>query len=317
MNIALLCKTEIHIENVVKGLKPWPIAVCRSRNELQMAILNADVLIALNQGFHFHTVDEEILATAKNLRLIQHYGVSWDATDAVAARKLGINVATQPGMNSRSVAEQTLFLMLALSRRMHIGQRLLHERRMGEAPCVELEHKTLCIVGLGIIGKMLVKYGQGLGMKVIGVRKNPSNIDIDDLGVSKVYGIDQLHEALKAADFTILLLPLTKDTHDMIDAAAFKMMKPTSMLINMSRGPHVNRRDLENALRNNQIAGYASDVYWTEPADPDDPLLRDERVIITPHLGGSSVECIQRTVDGIRANLLRFEKGEPLQNVVN
>lgn len=316
MKIAILCKTEIHIQHLVDRLKPWPTTVCRSKQELLKVLPEAEVLVALNQGFPFQLVDEECLRAAKHLRLIQHYGVACDATDVAAAHKFGISVATMPGQNSRSVAEQALFLLLALSRRMHVGQRLLKEGRMGEAPCVELEGKTLCLVGLGIIGKMLADYGRGLLMKVIGVRKDPRRDDLAELGVSEVFGTDELHKALGLADFTILVLPLSPETFDLIGEAEFKAMKPTSMLVNMSRGPHVNRAALEAALDGEEIAGFASDVYWTEPVDPTDPLLQDERVIITPHLGGSAVECIQRTVDGVAANLARLERGEPVSNLV-
>jgi phosphoglycerate dehydrogenase-like enzyme len=317
LNIAIFCKTAIHIDHMVEGLRQWPVTVCRSREELLEAIPDKDVVVALNQGFHFHSIDEEVLSVAKRLKFIQHYGVSYDATDAVAAKNLGIQVATLPGQNSRSVAEQALFLLLALSRRLHVGERLIREGRIGDASCVELEGKTLCLVGLGIIGKMMVKMAHGLSMDVIGVRKDPTNSDVEGLGINKVFGTDQLHEALGMADFTILLVPLTEETHDIIDAGAFKAMKRTGMLINMSRGPNVSLIALEEALKNDEISGFGSDVYWTEPADPNDALFHDERVVISPHLGGSSIECIERTIDQLKANLLRFEKNEPLHNVVN
>jgi phosphoglycerate dehydrogenase-like enzyme len=317
VKIAILCKTEIHIQHLVERLRPWDATVCRTKEQLQAAIPDADVLIALNQGFHYGVIDAGMLATARRLKFIQHYGVATDATDVEAATKRGIRVATQPGQNSRSVAEQSLFLLLALGRQMPMGQRLLREGRMGEAPCVELAGKTLCIVGLGIIGKMLVEMGRGLSMNVIGVRRNPKTDDLAGTGISKVHGTNELHAALAAADFTILLLPLNPETFDLIGDEEFRVMKRTGMLINMSRGPHVNREALERALDAGEIAGFASDVYWTEPADPADPLLGDERVIITPHLGGSAVECIQRTVDRIHANLTRFERNEPLESLVN
>lgn len=317
MNISILSKTQIHIDHLVDRLKEWPVSVCRSRDDLRAAIPDTDVLIVLNQGFHFHLVDEEMLTATKRLKLIQHYGVATDATDVEAATRLNIRVATMPGQNSRSVAEHATFLLLALARQMPMGQHLLRTGGMGEAPCTELAGKTLCLVGLGIIGKMVARIALGLSMTVNAVRRNPSDPDMQGLGIHHVYPTDELDRALGEADFVMLLLPLTAGTIGLIGDAQFRAMKPTAMLINMSRGPHVDRPALKRALSENRIAGFASDVYWSEPADPQDPLLRDRRVVVTPHLGGSSIECIRRTVERVHGNLKRFERGEPVLDPVN
>jgi phosphoglycerate dehydrogenase-like enzyme len=317
MKIAFLSKTEVNIRHLSEGLAPHPVTPCRSPSELLPVLAGADVLVVQNQGFAHQTVDRTCLEAGRHLKLIQHHGVACDATDVEAATRLGIPVATVPGQNSRSVAEHGFYLLLALARRARAAQRLLAAGSMGELDCTELAGKTLCVVGLGTIGKLLAAIGRGFSMRVIGVRRNPGAEDARAAGVDAVYGTNRLREALAQSDFVVLVLPLDRETMGLIGEAELRAMKPGAMLINMSRGPHVDRAALEAALGRNGIAGFATDAYWIEPADPADPLLRDERVIVTPHLGGKSIESIRRTVRVLRDNIERVARGEPPENVVN
>lgn len=317
MQIAFLSRTEINIKYLLQGLAPYRVTVCRSKEELLAAIPATEVLVVMNQGFPYHTVDARCLGAAKRLRLIQHLGVACDATEVETAARLKIPVATIPAHNSRSVAEHAFYLMLALARQERIAQRLVRDGRMGELECMELEGKTLCLVGLGAIGKTLVRMAKGFTMRVVGVRKSTATDDAYQAGVDLVYTARHLREALPVSDFVVLALPLTGETHDLIGAREFAAMKPGAMLVNVSRGHHVNREALEAALAQKRLGGFATDAYWAEPANPDDPLLLDERVIFTPHTGGKSIEAILRGVRGVRENIDRLERGESLLNVVN
>jgi phosphoglycerate dehydrogenase-like enzyme len=316
MNIAFLSKTELNIRYLAEGLVPHPVIACRSRDELLRALPGVDVLVVQNQGFGHKTVDAECLRAAGRLRLIQHHGVAHDATDAAEAARRGIPVATVPGQNSRSVAEHAFFLLLALARRATESQALVAAGRMGEVECTELGGKTLCVVGIGTIGTMLARMGRGFAMRVIGVRRNPAAGDAGRVGADEIVGADRLHEALAVADAVVLSLPLNADTVDLVSVKALAAMKAGALLINVSRGPHVNRAALEAALRGGRLGGFATDAWWDEPADPRDPLLQDARVIVTPHTGGKSIEAIRRTVRAVRENIDRLERGEPLRGVV-
>lgn len=317
MKVAFLSKTEINIGHLTAGLAPHPVTACRTRDELLAAVPGIEVLVVQNQGFPHHTVDAACLEVGNGLRLVQHHGVACDATDVEAATRLGLPVATIPGQNSRSVAEHAFFLLLSLARRARVAQRLVTEGRMGEVDCMELAGKTLCVVGLGTIGKLLAVMGRGFSMQVIGVRRNPGAESARKAGVDAVYGADRLREALAQADFVVLVLPLSRETMGLVGGPEFGVMKQNAMLINVSRGPHVDREALQAALAGNRIAGFATDAYWTEPADPADPLLRDERVIVTPHMGGKSIESIHRCVAAVRENIERLVRGEAPLNVVN
>lgn len=317
MKVAFLSKTEINISLLVSGLAPHRVTACRSPESLLEAVSAADVLVVQNQGFAYHTVDAGCLQAAKRLRLVQHHGVTCDATDVDAATSLGIPVATIPGQNSRSVAEHAFHLLLALARRARVARRLVEEGRMGEVDCVELAGRTLCVVGLGTVGKMLVQMGKGFSMRVIGVRKNPDAEDLRQVGVEAVYGSPALREAVGLAEFIVLALPLDRETFNLIGPGEFAAMKAGAMLVNVSRGAHVNREALQSALAAGKIGGFATDAYWSEPADPADPLLGDERVIVTPHMAGKSIESMQRTVNAVRENIERLARGDALLNVVN
>lgn len=318
MNIAVLCSAPISIDSLRNALQPYlPLTICQNRDQLARALPSADILVAQNKGFHFHIVDAELLATAKRLKLIQHHGVSYDATDAKAAAALGIPVAVTSGQNHASVAETAFHIMMCLAKKVHETQRSVRDGVMGKVLCVELAGKTLCLVGVGKIGKALAAMAKGFGMRVIGVRKRATTDDVAGSGIEKTCTIDQLGQALSISDFVILAIPLNPETFDLIGEAQFRAMKPGAMLVNVSRGPNVNREALLKALAENRIAGFGADVYWKEPADPADPLLQDPRVFITPHIGAESSEAINRMSMAVRANIDRFVKGEPLQNVVN
>lgn len=316
MNIAVLCSAPISIESLQKALQPYsPLAICRTREELARALPDANVLVAQNKGFPFHIIDAGLLATARQLKLIQHHGVSYDATDAKAAAALDITVAVTSGQNHASVAETAFHLLMCIAKKVHETQRSVHEGVMGRVLCTELAGKTLCLVGVGKIGQRLAAMGAGFGMKVIGVRKRADSRGL--AGFERIFAVDELKDALALSDCVILAIPLNEETFNFIGAREFDAMKPGALLVNVSRGPNVNRDALLKALADHRIAGFGADVYWKEPADPADPLLEDPRVFITPHIGAESAEAITRMSQAVRANIDRFVSGEPLENVVN
>lgn len=317
LKIGFLSKVDIHIDEVAALFAPEPVLNFQTRGELAAGIGDLDVLIAMNQGYTQFTIDAEMLAKADKLKLVQHHGVAADITDVDAAAARGIPVATVPGQNCRSVAEQAMFLMLGLAKRARTTQRLVEEGAMGDIVCSELSGRMLCLVGLGTIGKMLVPMARGFGMDVIGVRKDLSKDEGGIDGVERVFAVDALHTALAMADYTMLVLPLNRETINIIDGRAFAAMKDGAALVNLSRGGNVDRTALEAALEGGRLAGYATDVLWQEPHDPNDPLLKDERVFVTPHTGGKSIEAIQDTARAVYDNVMRLARGEKLQGVLN
>jgi D-3-phosphoglycerate dehydrogenase len=274
------------------------------------------VLVVQNRGFPFHVVDSQVLNRASRLRLIQHYGVSYDGTDIEAAKSRGTLVATTANTNSQSVAEVGFHLLLSVAKRSRLAEKSLRRGRMGEFLCTELAGKTLCLVGFGRIGKILARMAKAIPMTVVAVKRTPDIDEALSAGADAIVAVADLHKALAVADFVLLALPLTAESFNLIDAPEFAVMKKGACLINISRGPHVNRQSLERSLASGRLAGYAADVYWDEPAPPEDAFLLDDRVIVTPHIGADSREAIDRMARAVRENVDRLVRGEPLRNVV-
>ena len=317
--IAILTKAAVSVDSLERAFAPFlPLVVCSSREELKEAAATADFIVAQNKGFGFRIIDADLLSQAKNLKLIQHHGVMYDATDAQAARALGIPVAVTPGSNSVSVAEIAWHILMCVAKRLGPMQKSVADGVMGRVLGTEMAQKTLCIVGIGNIGKAIARMAKGFDMRVIGVRQS-SVLDEESrtAGISKVFEVGRLKEALSESDFVVLALPLNDATYNLINTDEFAAMKPGAMLVNVSRGNHVKRTALEAAMKSGRLGGYGTDVWWTEPADSGDPLLQDPLVYVTPHIGGETREAIDRMSVAARENVDRILQGKPLQDVVN
>jgi phosphoglycerate dehydrogenase-like enzyme len=231
-----------------------------------------------------------VIAAAKNLKAIVQFGAGLDNVDREAAAARGIAVRNVPGANAQAVAELALFLMLALARRLPMHRRSFAARIVGDPPGSELSGKTLGIVGLGASGRQLARMARGIGMEVIAIRRNAA----PDPDASWVGGPADLHSLLGRADYVSLHIPTSAETRNLMNAAAFRAMKPNASVINVGRGDLVDRAALIEALDTKTIAGAGLDVYWEEPPDPADPLLAREEVVATPHIGGVTEEALDR-----------------------
>jgi phosphoglycerate dehydrogenase-like enzyme len=317
LKTGFLSKVNVDIEEMKSRFAPEPLDIFGTKEALAGEVGDLEVLIAMNQGFQRFTVDSDILAKAQKLRLVQHIGVATDITDIDAAAARGIPVATVPVQNCRSVAETAMYLLLGCVKKGRTAQRLVDQGAMGEFVCSELSGKTLCLMGLGTIGKMMVPMARGFDMRVIGVRRDASKDGGAIEGVEKIFDPKDLHQALSQSDVVVLALPLDAETANIIDTDALAAMNDDAFLVNLSRGGNVDRAALEAALASNRIAGFGTDVFWQEPNDPDEALLKDERVFATPHSGGKSIEAIRGDAREVHGNVMRLIKGEPLQNVAN
>jgi phosphoglycerate dehydrogenase-like enzyme len=169
------------------------------------------------------------------------------------------------------------------------------------------------VIGLGDIGGTLARKADALGMRVIGVRRNPRPAP----GVSHVYPNEQLTTALGQADHVALCLPLTTDTHHYIGAAELRVMRPTAYIYNVGRGGSIDEPALVEALRHGVIAGAGLDVTDPEPVPTDSPLWAMSNVILSQHTSGMSPHNADRVTALFAANLTRFLAGEPLQQRID
>ena len=249
-------------------------------------------------------VTARVLAAAPRLRVICATGVGYDHIDVEAASARGVAVCISAGSNHQAVAELTLGLMVALARQVAYGDRLLlgggWERLVGP----ELWGKTLGIVGLGRVGKSVALLARAFGMRVVA-----TDVVLDHtFGSTHAVDYVPLPKLLRTGDFVSLHCPLTPSTRGLMNERTLGLMKPGAYLINTSRGPVVEEEALVQALRSKQIAGAALDVFEAEP-HIGAKLREEPRVILTPHMGGSSDEALERMMELALLNVTQVLDG--------
>jgi phosphoglycerate dehydrogenase-like enzyme len=276
--------------------------------------MDLEVLLAVGK------VGAEELDGQTKLGLLQTASAGYDGVDVEAATKAGIWVASAPTTktgNGESVAEFAVLLMLAASRR--LNEELAFTRNSEQARPerpegnMALYGKTVCIVGLGGIGDLLVERLRGFGMVLTGVDKHPEHAPA---GV-KGFGTDELTVALAAADYVVLAVPGTEENENMIDAEVLAAMKKGSVLVNVARGTLVEESALLAAVKSGHLYGAGLDVVKDEPVKASNPLLTEQRIIVTPHVAGSTDVMLKGTVKYLGKVLAGYAKGIRPEGVVN
>lgn len=259
-------------------------------------------------------VTAKVIETGRKLQVIARAGVGIDNIDVEAATQRGIVVVNAPTANTMAAAEHSIALMMAMSR--NIPQ--AHESLRGGAwkrqnfIGVEVRNKTLGIVGLGNVGSEVARRVQGFQMKVLGYDPFVSPEYARNLRVELV----PMEQIIREADFITLHLPLTPQSKNMIGARELAMMKPTVRIINCARGGLIDEEALDEALREGKVAGAALDVFAQEPPR-ESPLLKNEKVIVTPHLGASTQEAQANVAIDAAEQIVLVLNGQPVRNAVN
>ena len=254
-----------------------------------------------------------LLDRAQNLRFIQSIGAGTDQFPQGELARRGIRLASARGVNARAVAEHAMALVLALSRRLpeardnqraRVWRGMIGDLSQRED---ELGGKTLMVVGLGDIGGRLARLAKAFDMRVVGLRRDPSNGRGE---ADSVHPMGEFKALLPEADVVALTCPLTRETENLVDADALGRMKPSAHLVNVARGRVVDEAALILALEARRIAGAALDVTVEEPLAPDSPLWGMEHVLITPHTAGETRRYEDNVIEILRDNLDRLGRGE-------
>jgi D-3-phosphoglycerate dehydrogenase len=273
----------------------------------------ADAIIVL-----FATIDRSVIESLARCRVISRYGIGVDMIDIQAATEFGIPVAIVTDFCIDEVSTQTIGFVIDLGRHTFT----LHEHvRAGKwgiaAPSCgapfRLKGQTLGVVGLGNLGRAVASKAVCLGMRVLAADPYLRPGQASEVGAELV-GLDEL---LRRSDFVSLHCPLVPETRGLIGAAQLASMKPTAYLINMARGAVVDQESLHRALVEGTIAGAALDVLEREPPQPDDPLLRLDNVIITPHTASWSLEAYAHLRRSAAQNVVDVLQGRLPPSVVN
>ena len=257
----------------------------------------------------------EVIGAAERLRVIGRAGIGVDNIDVAAATRRGITVMNTPGGNNVTTAEHAVSMMLALARSIPQATASMRAGHWEKSRFTgsEIFGKTLGVIGIGNIGRLVAERGRGLKMKVLAHDPFISEDRAKELGVELV----PLDDLLARADFVSLHVPLTPDTRDFLAAPELRKMKRGARVINCARGGIVNESDLVDALVSGHLAGAALDVFEKEPPPADSPLLALDNVICTPHLGAATEEAQINVAVAIAEQIVDFLVRDVTANAVN
>jgi len=260
-------------------------------------------------------VTAKVLAKATKLKVVGRAGIGVDNVDVPEASKRGIIVMNTPTGNSVTTAEHAITLLMSLARKIPQATASMKTGAWEKTKFQgkEIAGKTLGIIGLGTIGRIVADRAQGLKMNVIAFDPVLTAEKAAALGVELV-SVDQL---LERADCITIHSPLTPDTKNMLGEAAFNKVKKGLLLVNAARGGIVDEIALAKAIKDGKVAGAALDVFEKEPVDPENPLLKLDEVIVTPHLGASTDEAQDRVALEICEQVVEYLKDGTIRNAIN
>jgi lactate dehydrogenase-like 2-hydroxyacid dehydrogenase len=294
----------------------WTDELPPPREELLRRVGGVDGLLSLLTD----RVDDELLdAAGPQLKVVSNFAVGFDNIDVPACTRRGIPAGNTPGVLTETTADLAFTLLAAAARRIPESVDYVREGRwrtwgpmllMG----VDLHGATLGIVGFGRIGRELARRGRGFGMRILYHDVHPATPEEErELGAERV----ELERLLRESDFVSLHVNLTDETRHLIDADALRAMKPTSVLVNTSRGPVVDTDALTDALRAGEIFAAGLDVTDPEPLPADHPLVGLPNCVVVPHIASASRVTRGKMAAMAAANLLAGVRGERLPTPVN
>lgn len=300
----------------VTEMEVWPEELPPPYDVLLEKVRDVDGLLPLLTD----RIDANLMDAAPRLKVISNMAVGYDNIDVPEATKRGIVVGNTPGVLTETTADMAFALLMAAARRVAEADAFTRKgcwKTWGPMVMLgqDIHRATLGIVGLGRIGTEIAKRAKGFNMKVLyydEIRR--SQEEEKQLGVEYV---SELSTLLSKSDFVSIHVPLGPQTHHLIGAAEFALMKPTAILINTSRGPVVDQKALYEALKSHQIFAAAIDVTEVEPIPMDSPLLTLDNIIITPHISSASVATRTKMANMAAENLIAGVQGEIPPNCVN
>lgn len=263
-------------------------------------------------------IDETLLARCPKLRAVCNVGVGYNNIDVAACSKRGIMVTNTPGVLDDSTADLAFALILATARRITEAEAWLRAGNWKEWDFelmvgTDVHHTTLGIVGMGRIGQAVARRARGFDMKVIYHNRNRVAVDVETSCNATYRGFEDL---LREADFVLLQLPYTKETHHLIGPRELALMKPSAMLINVARGGVVDDAALVDALKNKRVAGAGLDVFENEPKL--NPGFFDlKNVVLVPHVGSATLATRKAMAMAAANNLIAALSGKKPPNLVN
>lgn len=281
-----------------------------TEQQLLERIQGADILVTKEMPLRAKMVEQ----FPESVKLICEAGTGYNNIDLEATEKKGITVCNIPAYSSERVAHTAIMMLLNLSSTMQLQMKMLacgnHDNFTGnlQVTHVEVNGKTLGVIGAGHIGRKVIKIAQALDMNILVYSRT---VREDEEGIRYV----SLEELLKNSDYVSLHCPLTDSTRHMINRETLSLMKPSAFIINTSRGALIDETALIEALENAVIAGAGLDVQEVEPPKEDSPLYTMDNILLTPHMGWKGLETRQRLLSILADNIKNFMEGNPIHVV--
>ncbi|WCJ44172.1 D-3-phosphoglycerate dehydrogenase [Euphorbia peplus] len=273
-------------------------------------------------------IDSNIISRASNLKLMMQFGVGLEGIDINAATRCGIKVARIPGDvsgNAASCAEMAIHLMLGLLRKQNELQISLKQKKLGDPIGETLLGKTVFILGFGNIGIELAKRLRPFGVKIIATKRNwksqlqvphqtnglpvPNGVTEDMVDEKGHHG--DIYEFAGKADIVVVCLCMNKETAGIVNKSFISSMRKGALLVNIARGGLMDYEAVVDHLKSGHLGGLGTDVAWTEPFDPSDPILTFDNVIMTPHVAGVTEHSYRSMAKVVGDVALQSHKGSP------
>lgn len=283
-----------------------------SRVEVKRRVADATIILSKTDPLR---IDREIIDAAPRLVHISRHGSGYNNVDIAYASERGITVSFISGVNAVTIAEYTVGLMIMAARKLVSA---VEKSRAGDPPRAqflgtELYGKTVGIVGVGLIGREVIKRVRAFGMDVLAYHPRPRGKDFSGLEMTLV----SFEDLLARSDVVSIHTPLSEETRNLFGERELSLMKPTAYLMNLGRGGIIDEMALLAALRDRRLAGAVLDVLADEPVQADNPLLGCENCIVLPHIAAMTVETQRRTARAAVDNILTFCRGEKPRHLAN
>ncbi|KAJ0256363.1 D-isomer specific 2-hydroxyacid dehydrogenase family protein [Hirschfeldia incana] len=262
-------------------------------------------------------MDSYVISRATNLKLIMQFGVGLDGVDIDAATKHGIKVARIPSEgngNAASCSEMAIYLMLGLLKKQSEMKMSVQSRLLGQPTGGTLLGKTVFILGYGNIGIELAKRLKPFGSRVIATKRSWP-VDSDSSLVDEKGSHEDIYSFASKADIVVVCLRLSKETAEIVDKKFISSMKKGALLVNIARGGLVNYESAYQSLDSGHLGGLGTDVAWSEPFDPNDPILKFKNVIMTPHVAGVTEYSYRSMAKVVGDVALQLHEGLPFTGI--
>ena len=301
----ILVIQNIHQEgiNLLKGNSSYEFEIFDEINEdLKQKIVDCDAISIRTSKLPY-----EIISSAKKLQVISRHGVGYDNIDLKSVKEIGATLTITATANAVAVAEHVMFMLLNISKRKDMYDQSVKLGKFNDRnklpKTIELWGKNILIAGFGRIGQALIKRCLGFEMNVFVYDPYINEEKIKSLGGKKV---NDLKEAVKEMDAISLHMPLNDETKNIVNYDLLRSMKTNCIVVNAARGGIINEVDLDKALRENLIFGAGLDVFETEPPKSDNPLLKNDKVFLSPHTAAFTEECMIRMGKETIQNIIDF-----------